>query len=122
MALVRRLGARTEWTSLGALSPLASLGADSPGSRALLADVERAAERALHLARGAFLALIFIVFLLQRGKSTTLVVLASMAFPAVAGLWLLAWRTLDRARPPSWLPYVLIVVDVWFALRVTLVV
>jgi class 3 adenylate cyclase len=36
--------------------------ADSPGSRALLADVERSAERALHAARGAFLALILCVF------------------------------------------------------------
>ena len=120
MPIGRRLSDRFDGTSLGTFSPLASLAVERPGSLALLADVERSAERALHVARGGFLALLFAVFALQAGKPTVLVVWAALAFPLAAGLWLFAWRVLGRPRPPRWLPYLLICVDVWVALRVSL--
>ena len=124
VSLAQRLTARLQRSSLArrldrldAFSPLASLRADSPGSRALLGEVERAAERALHVARGLFLAGLLSIFLFQTGKTTTLVILGALGFPSVAVLWLVVWRVLNRPNPPRSLPYVLILVDTWLALR-----
>jgi adenylate cyclase len=110
-ALARRLEA------LDAFSPLARLRIDGPGSRALLRGVERAAERALHVARGVFFAILLVMFVLQTGKSAQLVVFAVLAFPLIAVLWVVVWRMLCRPVPPRALPYVLILADAWLAVR-----
>ena len=114
---LRRSSLARRLDRLGAFSPFAPLQADSPGSRALLGEVERSAERALHVARGVFLALLLVVFLVQVGKTTMLVWLGALAFPAAAVLWLLVWRALGQPRPSPRLPYALILVDAWLALR-----
>ena len=108
-ALARRLEA------LDAFSPLARLRIDGPGSRALLRGVERAAERALHVARGVFFAILLVMFVLQTGKSAQLVVFAVLAFPLIAVLWVVVWQMLCRPVPPRALPYVLILADAWLA-------
>jgi adenylate cyclase len=110
-------GLRSSLGRLDAFSPLAPLQVESPGARALLRGVERAAERALHVARGMFLAAILVVFWLQSGKTTTLVVFGALAFPGVVVFWLVVWRALSRPEPSRALPYVLILVDTWLALR-----
>jgi class 3 adenylate cyclase len=103
---------------LGAFSPLAELRAEEPGARALLAATEIAAERALHVARGVLLATILAVFVFElRDAPAPFVGIAVGAFVVVPVFWLLVWRTLARPEPPRWLPYVLIFVDAWMALR-----
>lgn len=83
----------------------------------LLRETEHAAERALHVARGVFLLTILLVFLLQTGQSTALLLAAAAAFPLIGLLWVLAWRLLCRADPPAALPYILIVCDAWLVMR-----
>jgi class 3 adenylate cyclase len=124
VALARRLVAGLERSALArrlealdAFSPLARLRIDGPGSRALLRGVERAAERALHVARGLFFAILLVMFVLQTGKSPALVVFTALAFPLIALLWIVVWRMLRRPAPPRALPYVLILADTWLALR-----
>jgi adenylate cyclase len=102
---------------LGAFSPLARLPTDSPGARVLLAETEYAAERALHVARGALLAVILFVFLLQRDVPTMLRGAAALGFGVAAIFWLLVWRALLRPQRLRWLPYALVVADAWIAVR-----
>jgi adenylate cyclase len=102
---------------LGVFSPLARLRTDSLGARALLAETEHAAERALHVARGVLLAVILLVFLLQSDVSAALGHFAALAFVVAAVFWLFVWRALRRPQPPRWLPYVLVLADAWIALR-----
>jgi adenylate cyclase len=106
---------------LGAFSPWRCLQADSPGARALLVETERAAERALHLARGVLLGLILVVFALQLAhmpeRPVPLVAVGLFGFAVVPVFWLLVWRALAGADPPRWLPYTLVLVDAWIALR-----
>src|SRR6185295_1520319 len=109
--------ARARLDRLGAFSPLARLRVDSPGARALLGEVERSAERALHVARGLFIAILLVVFLLQIGKTTLLLMFVAPAFAGAGLFWLLVWRALGRQQPPRGLPYALILVDAWLALR-----
>jgi adenylate cyclase len=103
---------------LDAFSPLARLRVEEPGARALLAETEVAAERALHVARGVLLATILTVFVFElRDAPTPFVGIAVGAFVVVPVFWLLVWRALAPPQPPHWLPYVLIFVDAWLALR-----
>jgi len=112
-----RSSATSSPARLGAFSPLARLRTDSPGARVLLAETEYAAERALHVARGALLGVILVVFLLQRHESTALRGFAALGFSAAALFWLLVWGALRRPLPPRWLPYALVLADAWIALR-----
>lgn len=102
---------------LGVFSPLARLRTDTRGAQVLLAETEHAAERALHVARGMLLAVILLVFVLQRDVPATLRVVAALGFGVAAVFWRLVWRALHRLRPPRWLPYVLVLADAWIALR-----
>jgi adenylate cyclase len=104
---------------LGMFSPLARLRTDSLGARALLAETEYAAERALHVARGTLLVVILLVFLLQSDVSAALAGAAALSFVVAAIFWLLVWRALGRPKPPRWLPYALVLADAWTALRGT---
>jgi hypothetical protein len=115
-SLRERLGRALE--PLDAFSPLARLRAEEPGSRALLAEMEVAAERALHVARGVLLATLLAVFVLEvRDAPPPFVGIAVGAFVVVPVFWLVVWRALTRPRPLRWLPYVLVFVDAWLALR-----
>jgi class 3 adenylate cyclase len=107
---------------LGTFSPLARLGADTAGARALLVETQYAAERALHVARGAFLAVVFVAFTVQIGRMddppAALVAAVVLAFGlGVPIFWMLVWRLMMRPEPPPWLPYALVLVDAWVALR-----
>jgi adenylate cyclase len=107
---------------LGPFSPLVRLRTDSLGARTLLAETEHAAERALHVARGILLVVVLLVFLLQSDVSAALAGAAAISFVGAAILWLLVWRALGRPEPPRWLPYALVLVDAWTALRGTVAV
>jgi adenylate cyclase len=103
---------------LDAFSPLARLRAEEPGACALLADTEVAAERALHVARGVLLATLLAVFVLElRDAPPPFVIIGVGAFLVVPVFWLIVWRALMRKRPLRWLPYILVVVDAWLAVR-----
>ena len=102
---------------LGVFSPLTRLRTDSFGARALLAEAEYAAERALHLARGVLLAVLLLVFLLESEVSAMLAAAVALSFTTAALFWLLVWRALGRREPPRWLPYGLVLADAWVAVR-----
>src|SRR5262245_676804 len=109
---VRRLEA------LGAFSPLATQRTYTPGARALLESAARDAERGLHVARGLLLATVLTVFFLfQRDEPVMIRWWAIAAIPVSVILWRLVWRVLRRPSPPRWLPYLLVLVDTWLALR-----
>jgi adenylate cyclase len=116
LAFVERLTGKLE--PLGAFSPLANLRTEGAGARALLTETERAAERALHVARGILFAVILVVFVLQiRSATVALIGFSALAFTGAAIFWLLVWRALAGERPPRWLPYVLVLSDAWIAVR-----
>ncbi len=116
LPIVERLAGRLE--PLGAFSPLANLRTEGAGARALLVETERAAERALHVARGILFAVILVVFVLQiRTATAVLIGFSAVAFAAATIFWLAVWRALGREQPPRWLPYVLVLTDAWIAVR-----
>jgi class 3 adenylate cyclase len=103
---------------LDAFSPAARLQPDGPGARALLADTELAAERAVHVARGVLLATVLTVFVIQLPNAPAAFgAVAIGAFITVPVFWVLVWRALVRPRPPGWLPYVLVLFDAWLGVR-----
>jgi class 3 adenylate cyclase len=106
-------------SDLGAFSPVATLRTYTPGARALLEEAARDAERGLHVVRGLLLAVVSTIFFVFQARDAPVVIrwLAPAAVPVIAALWLLVWRALRRQRPPRWLPYVLVCVDAWLALR-----
>jgi hypothetical protein len=81
----------------------------------MLLGVEDAAERALHVARGLFVAVLVAVFVVRTPAPA--VWIGVVAAPAAAAVWLLVWHALCSARPPVWVPYALILFDAWIAVR-----
>src|SRR4029453_18326156 len=105
-------------SDLGAFSPVATLRTYTPGARALLEDAARDAERGLHVVRGLLWGVLAIIlFPFSSGAPPTIRWVVIAAVPVAAGFWLLVWRALCRPSPSRWLPYALIVLDAWLALR-----
>ena len=106
---------RTAW--LGGLSPLATLRTFTPGAQALLAETERAAERALHVARGVLVLLLIGLGAWLAGDLVPAPVLAGALAASALGWWLL-WRLLARPRLPYALRAGLVLFDAALALRI----
>src|SRR5262249_20144685 len=104
--------------NLGAFSPAATVRTYTPGARALLENAARDVERGLHVVRGLLWGVVItIFFVFSSGAPTVVRWLATAAVPFATAVWLLVWRALCRPSPPRWLPYALIVLDAWLALR-----
>jgi hypothetical protein len=126
VATTRRLTERLQlspWLQrldyLGAFSPVATLRTYTPGARALLEEAACAAERGLHLVRSFLLAFVLVIFFAFLDDVPVEVrwAVAIAGLPVVTIFWLLVWRALRQRRPQRWLPYVLVCVDAWLALR-----
>jgi len=106
---------------LAHLLPASTSGPGAPGARALLAEAEQTVERGLHVARGIFWAVllsVFIALLPGSGAPWTLAWVILLAVVVAPLVWWLVWTELSwRLHPPRWLPYALVALDAWMAIR-----
>jgi adenylate cyclase len=114
--MAERLAHRLD--ELGGLLPAAMHEAYGAGARSVLLAAARSAEQGLHIARGVLWATVLLVlFVAASDIPRWMIVLWAFALPLAGLVWLWIWRALHRLAPPGWLPYFLVFLDAWIALR-----